>query len=89
MWAKAVAVVAGVVMTVFLGPSAQGDVDDCQNAISKYKSAVNDISDALQQYASCVSGSEGHDDCSGQFSALQSAQSDFEDAVSAYNESCN
>jgi hypothetical protein len=62
---------------------------ECQEAISQYNSALEDISATLRRYASCVSDSRGHDDCSSQFRRLKSAQSDFEDAVSKYGSECN
>jgi hypothetical protein len=62
---------------------------ECQEAVSEYKSATEDISTALVAYTSCVSGSRGHDDCSSEFETLKSAQDDFEEAVSKYESECN
>jgi hypothetical protein len=64
---------------------SQADPAECQEAISDYKSAKDDISTALQVYIDCVSNNDGHDDSSSESSTLQSAQEDFEDAVSQYD----
>ena len=68
--------------------NAWADVEECQNAINTYNSAIGDVADALRIYGQCISGSHGHDDCSVEFSTLQSAQSDFESAVSSYESDC-
>ena len=72
----------------FLASNAFSDPEECEQAVSQYKSAASDVDEALQSYATCVSDSRGHDDCSSEFSSLQSAQSDFESAVSAYGTDC-
>lgn len=53
------------------------DPEECREAIDQYKSAADEVRDALQQYASCIADSQGHDDCSSEFSNLQSAQGDL------------
>jgi hypothetical protein len=67
----------------------RADPEECAEAISKYRSALNDISDALRFYTTCLSDSRGHDDCSTEFFTLQSAQDDFESAVSSYRIECS
>lgn len=69
--------------------NASATPEECQEAISEYKSALSDISAAVQVYTSCVSDSRGHDDCSSEFETLKAAQDDFEDAVSKYGSECN
>ena len=68
---------------------SRADPTECQEAVSEYKSAREDIATALQAYANCLSGNDGHDDCSSEFGTLKSAQDDFEDAVSKYESECN
>lgn len=72
-----------------IGTPANADPEECREAIDQYKSAADDVSNALRQYASCVADSQGHDDCSSEFSQLQSAQDDFESAVTQYEGECN
>jgi hypothetical protein len=62
---------------------------ECQDAITEYKSAMSDISTALQAYTACLSTSNGHDDCSSEFETLRSAQDDLESAVCEYESECN
>jgi hypothetical protein len=62
---------------------------ECQDAVAEYKSAMSDISTALQAYTDCLSTSQGHDDCSTDFETLRSAQDDLESAVSEYESECN
>jgi hypothetical protein len=47
---------------------------ECQDAIAEYKSAMAEVSTALQTYSSCLSTDDGHDDCSTEFETLKSAQ---------------
>jgi hypothetical protein len=62
---------------------------ECQDAIAEYKSAMSDVSTALQTYSACLSTDDGHDDCSTEFETLKSAQEDLESAVSSYGSECN
>jgi hypothetical protein len=73
---------------IVFGSTAVADPEACQDAIDQFKSARSDVGSDLTNYASCMSGSDGHDDCSSEFSTLQSAQSDFESAVSSYESDC-
>jgi hypothetical protein len=70
-------------------PIARADPEECRDAIDKYKSAIDDVSEALRRYANCISNSRGHDDCSSEFRRLRNAQDDFESAVSAYESDCD
>jgi hypothetical protein len=65
------------------------DVEECHEAITQYRSALDDVTTNLRAYAQCVSDSRGKDDCSVEFSGLQSAQDDFESAVSSYQSDCD
>jgi hypothetical protein len=69
--------------------TAYANPEECRDAIDRYKSAVDDISQALKRYASCVQDSNGRDDCSSEFRRLRNAQNDFESAVSSYESECN
>ncbi len=82
--------VLGLGVGLFLGTTVatRADLEECQDAIAAYNSALSDVSVAVHAYANCVTESRGHDDCSSEFATLQSAQSDFEDAVSAYENNC-
>jgi hypothetical protein len=71
------------------GNSAFADSSDCQDTISRYNSAIDDVASTLKRYSSCVSSSNGKDDCSSEFHRLKTAQSDFEDAVNAVRSECN
>ena len=73
---------------LLLGPVTNAEPDECRKAVDKYNSALNDVSDALRRYASCISDSKGHDDCSSEFSHLRSSQDDFESGVSEYQSEC-
>ena len=61
---------------------------ECQVAIDRYNSAIEDVSSKLRRYASCVSNSRGNDDCLSEFRRLRSAHSEFEDAVGDYQREC-
>jgi hypothetical protein len=61
---------------------------ECQDAIDRYNSTLDDVSSTLRRYANCVSNSRGSDDCSSEFRRLRSAQSDYEDAVGTYQREC-
>jgi hypothetical protein len=86
--ARTFTLVSAMVILCFVTRS-RADPTECQDAVSEYKSAREDISTALQTYVNCLSGNDGHDDCSSEFEALKSAQDDFEDAVSKYESQCN
>ena len=62
--------------------------DECREAAEQYKSAVSEVASALQQYATCVTSSDGSDDCSTEFSTLSSAHDEFETAASHYVSEC-
>jgi hypothetical protein len=79
----------GVVLVLCFISRSRANPTECQEAVSEYKSAREDIATALQAYANCFSGNDGHDDCSSEFGTLKSAQDDFEDAVSKYESECN
>lgn len=66
----------------------QAAASDCENAVERYNSAINEVSYALRRYANCVSGSQGQDDCSSEFRRLKNAQYDFESAVSEMQSYC-
>jgi len=89
MRALRVTALAIVVLSLGAAQRSRADPEECQDAISEYKSATDDISTALVAYTNCVSSSRGHDDCSSEFETLKSAQDDFEDAVSKYESECN
>ena len=80
---------AGILVVMCLAHPVWAGPTECQDALTEYKSAREDISTALRSYASCLSNDDGHDDCASEFSTLQSAQSDFETAVSNYQSECN
>lgn len=83
-------VIVVIVCVLTIWPSSSfADPSECQDAVTEYKSAMSDISTALQSYTSCLSSTGGHDDCSTEFEQLKSAQDDFEDAVSKYETECN
>lgn len=79
----------GVLLVFMQLPRASADPEDCQIAINDYHSAINEVGDALQSYARCLSDSRGTDDCSLEFSTLSSDQDDFETAVSEYQGDCD
>jgi hypothetical protein len=69
-------------------PIAHADPQECRDATDQYKKTIDDVSQALKRYTSCVADSKGHDDCSAQFRRLRSAQDDFKSAVSIYQRDC-
>ena len=85
---KSLCAVAIALSLMLAETAAIADPEACRDAIDKYKSARDDVSTALQVYASCVSSSNGRDDCSSEFATLQSDQDDFESAVSEYESEC-
>ena len=68
--------------------NAHADPEECQEAVERYNTAIDDVSDHLRIYSRCVSDSRGHDDCSSEFMSLHSAQDDFETAVQDYGSDC-
>jgi hypothetical protein len=74
---------------VCMSQAAGAGPTECQDAIAEYKSAMSDVSTALQTYSACLSTDDGHDDCSTEFETLKSAQEDLESAVSSYGSECN
>ena len=69
--------------------SAGADPEECQEAIEKYNTAIQEIADKMKRYSRCLSGSEGNDDCATEFRRLKSAQDDFEYAVNGYRSECS
>lgn len=67
---------------------ARAGPDECNEAITSYNSAIEEVSNTMKRYSRCVSDSQGHDDCSSEFRRLKSSQSDFETAVSNYGSDC-
>ncbi len=73
---------------LMLPTDVRADPDECQEALTSYKTAIGDVSDNLSLYSRCISDSAGHDGCSLEFGNLRSAQDDFETAVAAYESDC-
>ncbi len=77
------------IMLVLRGPrAADADAETCREAMEAYQSVLEEVSDALTDYATCISNSQGGVDCSNEFAALQSAQTEFELAVTNYQNEC-
>lgn len=72
------------ILVLCMARQSSATPEECQEASSEYKSAMEDIGTALVTYKSCLSSSGGTE-----FAALKSAQDDFEDAVSKYESECN
>lgn len=83
------AAITGVILVLCPTQACRASPTECQEAISQYKSAMEDISTALRTYRSFLSNTDGHDDCSTEFATLKSAQDDLEEAVSNYGSDCN
>jgi hypothetical protein len=79
---------AAVVLGVATSDAASAGPNECRDAAEQYKTAVSEVTSALQQYATCVTSSDGTDDCSSEFASLSSAHNDFETAASQYASEC-
>lgn len=76
-------------MLLICGPrAADADAETCREAMESYQSVLEAVSDALADYATCITNSQGGVDCSNEFAALQSAQAEFELAVTSYQNEC-
>jgi len=60
---------AAVVLGVATSDAASAGPDECRDAAEQYKTAVSEVTSALQQYATCVTSSDGTDDCSSELRA--------------------
>jgi hypothetical protein len=69
--------------------AAHADPEECQEAVERYNTAIQDIADRMKRYSRCLSDSAGNDDCSSEFRKLKSAQDDYEYAVNEYRSECS
>jgi hypothetical protein len=84
--AKTTLVLGLVLLSAVTPASAQSD--QCRKAVEDFHSAREAIVDTAQEYARCVSDSEGADDCGSEFRELRGAQEAFEEAVSEFPAHC-
>jgi hypothetical protein len=82
------AAMCGIALLLILGTGTKAGPESCRDVLDQYKSAKSEVVSALDNYTSCIHGSDGHEDCSSEFSTLQSAQDEFESAVSEYESEC-
>jgi hypothetical protein len=69
-------------------PAASADQAACHDARLAYRSAVQELSRVLQDYAQCLKASHGEDDCGVPFVDVESAQKEIEAAVSRIRDDC-
>jgi hypothetical protein len=80
---------AFLILAAFTCAPAFANRSECNDAIEKYNSVIDDLSSTLQRYTRCVKGSEGKEDCSSEFRRLRNVQSEFEDTVNAVRNDCD
>ena len=73
---------------ILAAPPALADPEQCRDAAEAYKTAHEDLTDAIETYNRCVADSAGREDCSAESSDVQSAQDDFESTVRDYEVEC-
>ena len=67
---------------------AQADDETCRAATEQYQSVLDEVSDAIRSYATCVYDAQGGDTCAQEFTDLEAAQAHFEAAVVLYQSEC-
>jgi hypothetical protein len=69
--------------------SAQiASADECGDAVRDYNSVLSKLTDALEQFSTCVADSKGHHDCTKEFGQLRSAHRQFASVVAIYSKDC-
>ena len=67
---------------------AGADAETCRAATEQYQSVLDEVSDAIRAYATCIYDSQGGDNCASEFAELREAQDHFESAVALYQSEC-
>ena len=62
--------------------------DECNNAVLDYNAILSRLTDARDEYSTCIADSKGTDDCSRAFRKLQLMQGQFASAVAIYIKAC-
>jgi len=62
--------------------------DECGDAVADYNAVIARLTDAMQQFSTCVADSLGLHSCSREFRQLRAAHGEFESAVSVYTRQC-
>lgn len=57
-------------------------------ATEQYQSVLDEVSDAVRAYATCVYDSQGGVDCADEFADLTAAHAHFQAAVTLYQSEC-
>ena len=67
---------------------AGADPETCRVATEQYQSVLDEVSDAIRAYATCVYDAQGGDTCAPEFADLEAAQAHFESAIALYESEC-
>jgi hypothetical protein len=62
--------------------------DECNDAVLDYNAILSRLTDAMQNYSTCIADSKGNDTCARAFRKLQLAQDQFESSVKIYIKTC-
>ena len=81
-------VLAALMLFWTVTPSAHADPSACKDARESYRTALDQLSRALQDYTQCLKSGRGEDDCAVAFVDVESAQKDIEAAVAKIKDDC-
>jgi hypothetical protein len=62
--------------------------DECGDTVRDYNTVLSRLTDAIEQFSSCIADSKGMNDCSGPFGRLRSVHSQFASVVAIYSKQC-
>ncbi|MGI8525986.1 MAG: hypothetical protein ACR2K5_07360 [Pseudolabrys sp.] len=82
---KAIGILA---LAIPLASSHAARADECGDAVRDYNTVLSSLSDALEQFRSCVADSKGLDDCNKPFARLRSTHGQFASVVAVYSKQC-
>ncbi|MBV9557700.1 MAG: hypothetical protein JO254_11530 [Pseudolabrys sp.] len=62
--------------------------DECGDTVRDYNAVLSRVSEAVEQFTTCVADSKGMDTCNKQFGTLRSVHSQFASVVAIYSKQC-
>jgi len=77
-----------VTLVVSLASAQFAVADECGDTVRDYNSVLSKLTDAMEQFSTCVADSKGMDDCSKQFVRLRLVHNQFASVVAIYSKQC-
>jgi hypothetical protein len=77
-----------VALVLWLASSSIAIADECGDAVRDYNEVISKLTDAMEQFRTCIADSKGMDGCAKQFSQLRSIYNQYSSVVAFYSKQC-